>query len=106
MHMEAIMLTTTRISRIICSLFFVSLFINPAMASTSDTGHDWYCPDHEGHQQYEKHLKLHLNHSSDAIADKLDAIYSNSDFSSEEKKEKALHVIDKYLSKMKAGIGD
>lgn len=100
------MLTITRISRIICSVFFVSLFITPAIASTSDTGHDWYCPDHEAHKQYEEHLKQHLNHSSDAITDKLDAIYSNSNFSPEEKKKKALHVIDKHLTKMKAGVGD
>jgi len=104
--MEAIMLTTTRISRIACSLFFVSLFSSPAIASTRNNGQDWYCSDHEAHKQYEQHLKKHLSHSSDVIAEQLDAIYSNSDLSPDEKKVKALHLIDQYLSKMNAGIGD
>ena len=78
----------------------------PIITLGENVGEDWYCSDHEAHATYEKHLKRHLDHSAEAIADTLDKIYSDQTLSKEEKKAKTLAVLDKHLSKMKAGIGD
>ena len=78
----------------------------PILTNAEKVGEDWYCSDHEAHVNYEKHLKRHLDHAAESITDKLDKIYSDQTLSKEEKKAKTLAVLDKHLSKMKAGMGD
>lgn len=90
----------------VCLLCAAIICMSPMIASASDEGHDWYCSDPAAHKQYEKHLKQHLNHSSEVIAAKLDKIYGNPELSQEEKKVKTLDVLDTYLLRMKAGMGD
>ena len=88
------------------SLSIVMAFTTPIITHGGEAGQDWYCSDHEAHMQYEVHLKHHLDNAADAITETLDKIYSDQTLSKEEKKEKTLDVLDKHLSKMKAGIGD
>jgi len=79
---------------------------HPMLTTADNTGQDWYCSEPEDHAQYEKHLKLHLDHEAKIISQLLEKIYSDSSLSTEQKQEKTLSVLNKYLSKMKAGIGD
>jgi acetone carboxylase gamma subunit len=90
----------------VCIVFAAIICMSPMLASASSEGHDWYCSDADAHKQYEQHLKLHLNHSAEDMAEKLDQIYSNQELSQEEKKVKMLSVLDAYLLRMKAGMGD
>lgn len=91
---------------VLFSLTAVMTFTGPIISNGGDSGKDWYCSDPEAHAQYEKHLKRHLDHSVEAITDTLDKIYSDPALTKEEKKKKTLAVLDKHLSKMKAGMGD
>lgn len=90
----------------IFSLALVMTVTTPIITNGEDVGKDWYCSDHEAHAKYEKHLKRHLNHSAAAITDMLDKIYNDQTVSKEEKKKKTLAILNKHLSKMKAGLGD
>lgn len=90
----------------IFSLALVMTVTTPIITNGEDAGKDWYCSDHETHAKYEKHLKRHLDHSVEAITDKLDKIYSDQALSKDEKKKETLAILDKHLSKMKAGLGD
>lgn len=90
----------------IFSLALVMVVTTPIISNAENVGEDWYCSDHEAHAKYEKHLKRHLDHAAETITDKLDKIYSDQTLTKEEKKAKTLSVLDKHLSKMKAGIGD
>jgi hypothetical protein len=92
--------------RIVFTLTLVLAFAAPLLSNGDETGKDWYCTDPAAHAQYEKHLKTHLNKSSEAITETLEAIYSNPKLTKEEKKAQTLDVLNKHLSKMKAGIGD
>ena len=78
----------------------------PITVYGTDTGKDWYCSNPKEHAKYEKHLQRHLDNSADVITEKLDKIYSNPALSNAEKKAKTLKILEKYLSKMKAGVGD
>lgn len=90
----------------IFSLAIVMAVTTPILTNAEEVGKDWYCSDHEAHVQYEKHLKRHLDHAAVSITDTLDKIYSDQTLSKEEKKAKTLAVLDKHLSKVKAGMGD
>ena len=63
-------------SRMVIAAILLTL-ASPLMSSGEELGHDWYCPDHEGHASYVKHLKLHLDHDSGTIADKLEKVYGD-----------------------------
>lgn len=88
------------------SLAVVMTFTSPVITNGGEPGQDWYCSDPEAHAQYEKHLRRHLDHSVEAITDTLDKIYSDPALTKEEKKAQTLAVLNKHLSKMKAGMGD
>jgi hypothetical protein len=90
----------------IFSLAIVMAVTTPILTNAENVGEDWYCSDHEAHAKYEKHFKRHLEHAAVSITDTLDKIYSDQALSKEEKKAKTLAVLDKHLSKMKAGMGD
>ena len=81
------------------------LIAAPMLSIGSDLGHDWYCPDSATHAQYTKHLKLHLDHGAEAIADKLDKIYSDPSLTTEQKHAKTLVILNQELSKVKSGPG-
>ncbi len=88
------------------SFFLAALLLTVQVSAKAEpSGHDWYGSAPE-HKQYVKHLKHHLSHSGDAIAEKLDRIYNDPDLLPEEKKKRALRVLDNYLMKMRAGVGD
>lgn len=76
-----------------------------AVSAEKKLGQDWYCPDHEGHAGYVQHLKLHLDHESDAIADKLGEIYADPSLSTEQKRAKAIGILKKHLAKEDVGPG-
>ena len=84
----------------------VIALVSPMVSSGEDTGKDWYCSEPEAHSQYQKHLKLHIDHGAEVITEKLENIFSDSSLTREQKKTKAVHVLNKYLSKAKAGLGD
>lgn len=90
----------------IFSLALVMTVTTPIITNGENVGEDWYCSDHEAHAKYEKHLKRHLDHSAEAITDMLDKIYNDQTVSKEDKKKKTLAILNKHLSKMKAGLGD
>lgn len=77
----------------------------PMLSIGSDLGHDWYCPDSAAHKQYTKHLKLHLDHGAEAIANKLDEVYSDPSLTTEQKHAKTLVILNQELSKVKTGPG-
>lgn len=73
----------------------------------SVTGHDWYCLEPEAHtENYKKHLKLHITHGADRIAAKLEKIFNNQSLTSKEKQVKTIEILNRYLVKAKAGMGD
>ena len=78
---------------------------SPLLSNGAELGHDWYCPDHEEHASYVKHLKLHLDHESGAIADMLGDVYCDPSLTKEQKRAKTIDILDKYLSKEKVGPG-
>jgi hypothetical protein len=98
---------TEKFRRILIAAIVITLAC-PVLSIGSDLGHDWYCPDPEAHQQYTKHLKLHLDRGAEAIAEMLDKIYNDPTLSTEEKHAKTLHILNKELSKphVGPGIGD
>ena len=100
------MFKRTHFFAVLFSLTVVMTCTTPAITNEAESGQDWYCSDSEVHTQYEKHLKRHLDHSVEAITDILDKIYSDPALTKEEKKKKTLAVLEKHLSKMKAGTGD
>ena len=100
------MKTKTSYLKSVCLLFTAIICMSPMVASSSEKGHDWYCSDPAAHKQYEKHLNQHLSNSSELIAEKLEKIFSNSGLSQEEKKKKTMGVLDTYLLRMQAGMGD
>ena len=77
----------------------------PVLSIGSDLGHDWYCPDPAAHAQYTKHLKLHLDHGAENIANVLDKIYSDPSLTAEQKHTKSLTILNKELSKVQVGPG-
>lgn len=95
---------TVATGRIVIVTTIIAL-VSPLVSSGKEMGHDWYCPDHEGHARYVKHLKLHLEHESGAIADMLGAIYCDPSLTKEQKRAKTIDILDKYLSKEKVGPG-
>ena len=97
--------TTVKHGRVL-SAILIAMFAFPFVSSGDDTGRDWYCEEVEEHARYEKHLKLHLDNEAEAITMMLEKIYSDSSLSDAQKKEKTLDVLNDYLSKMKAGMGD
>lgn len=104
--MGAAMLKRTHYFTTLLSLSIVMALTTPIITHGGEAGKDWYCPDHEEHVQYQKHLKHHLDKAAEAITETLDKIYSDPALSKDEKKAKTIVVLDKYLSRMKAGIGD
>ncbi len=95
---------TATSSRMVIVATFLTL-ASPLMLSGAELGHDWYCPDHKGHASYVKHLKLHLEHESGAIADMLGGIYCDPSLTKEQKRAKTIDILNKYLSKEKVGPG-
>ena len=91
-------------SRMVFAATFLML-ASPLMVSGAELGHDWYCPDHQGHISYVKHLQLHLDHESGVIADKLGEIYCNPSLTKEQKRAKTIDILNKYLSQEKVGSG-
>lgn len=72
-----------------------------------DTGRDWYCSEPETHtDDYKQHLKLHIDHGADRIAAKLEKIFNNQSLTSKEKQVKTIEILNRYLVKAKAGMGD
>lgn len=99
------MVIGTAISRRMVIAATLLALASPLMVSGAELGHDWYCPDHEGHASYVKHLKLHLEHESGAIADMLADIYGDPSLTEEQKRAKTMDVLNKYLGKEKVGPG-
>ena len=106
MNVGATMLKRTHFFAVLFSLAIGMTFTTPIITNGGETGKDWYCSDPKAHTQYEEHLRRHLDHSAEAITDTLDKIYSDPALTKEEKKAKTMAVLDKHLSKMKAGMGD
>lgn len=91
----------------ICLAAIIIAFATPLTSTAQDkTGQDWYCSDPEAHTEYEAHLKKHIDHSAEAITERLDDIFNNSDLSREEKKAKTVDLLHRHLAKMKLGTGD
>ncbi len=99
------MLKRTAVTRRIIIAVALLTLASPLMASDQKMGQDWYCPDHKGHASYVKHLKLHLEHDSGAIADMLGGIYCDPSLTKEQKRTKTIDILDKYLAKEKVGPG-
>ena len=91
-------------------VFVIASLVSPVIsigASNKDLGRDWYCSEPEEHTQaYEKHLKMHIDSSAEAIANELQKIFCNQSLTADEKREKTVKVLNQYLSHIKAGMGD
>ena len=61
----------------ICLAAIIIAFATPLVSTGSEEGHDWYCSDKETHTKYESHLKKHIDHSAEAITEKLAVIFCN-----------------------------
>jgi len=84
------------------------ILANPIASLGGDNiGNDWYCSEPAAHSlEYQKHLQVHLDAGSEAIANELDKTYSNTSLTTEEKKARTMKVLHDHLLKIKAGIGD
>lgn len=87
-------------------LLGVSLTLVSAGNSLGSSGHDWYCPDHEAHMQYEKHRKQYHDYNTDRVIEKLNIIYGDSNLSPEQKKVEATEILKDFSAKVKLGEGD
>jgi hypothetical protein len=96
---------TVKYGQIFIATFVIALAL-PVISSGDDTGRDWYCSEPEAHALYEKHLKTHLDNDAEVITNKLEKIFSDSSLTPELKHAKTHHILNKYLSKINAGIGD
>jgi hypothetical protein len=84
----------------------VIAFASPAVSKEKDhLGHDWYCPDPEAHEQYEKHRKMHMETDAEIIVDMLDKVYNDSAFTAEQKRTHALKILKKDPSELGKGQG-
>ncbi len=94
-------------NRRILLVAFVMAFMSPMVVKGGDTGKDWYCSEPEAHsQQYQKHVRLHIDHGAVFITEKLEKIFTDSTLTVEQKKTKTVGILNKYLSRAKAGMGD
>ncbi len=82
------------------------ILIFTAGNSQSSSGHDWYCPDHEAHMQYEKHRKQYHDYNTDRVIEHLAIIYGDSTLSPEQKKVEATEILKDFSAKVKLGEGD
>ncbi len=84
------------------------LLATPILSSAGENmGNDWYCSEPAAHTMaYQKHLQVHLDGGSEAIANQLDETYSDTSLTTEQKKARAMKVLHDHLLKIKAGIGD
>lgn len=105
MHKGGTMLKRTVVTRRIIIAAALLTLASPLVSSGEKLGQDWYCPDHEGHVGYVKHLKLHLDHESEAIADMLGGIYCDPSLTKEQKRAKTIDILNKYLSQERVGPG-
>ena len=96
---------TVKYGQIFIAGFIASLAL-PVISSGENRGQDWYCSEPEVHAQYQKHLKAHLENQTEIITAKLEKIFNDSSLTIEQKRAKTAYVLDKYLSRIKAGIGD
>ncbi len=96
-----------RWGRILIITIMMTLIAPLISLGAGDTGQDWYCSEPEAHTaDYKKHLKLHIDSGAKIIADKLDKIYNSQSLTSEEKQAKTIEILNKYLLRAKAGMGD
>lgn len=90
----------------ICILSLTSPVISNA-AGNKDLGKDWYCSDPEEHTaDYQKHVKHHIDQGAEFIAGELEKIFANQSLTANDKHEKTVEVLNRYLLKVKSGIGD
>ncbi len=78
----------------------------PSISIGQGTGHDWYCPDHDAHKQYQQHRKSHHDYAAKAIAAMVREIFNDPTLSMDQKNAKAEKLIIKELEKVKLGLGD
>lgn len=97
--------STVKNGRIFIAAFVAALTL-PVMSNGGEIGQDWYCSEPEAHVQYEKHLKTHLDHEAEAITNRLEKIFSDSSLTTEQRQAKTLNILNTYLSRIKAGMGD
>ena len=85
---------------------FIMLTVASAMASETKHGHDWYCPDPEGHAMYEQHRQKYHDHSADEVVQMVDAVYADPSLNGAQRIEKIKGLMEDYSAKIKRGIGD
>lgn len=91
----------------ICLAAIIIGFATPLTSTGNEaSGQDWYCSNPKTHATYEVHLRKHIDHSAEAITERLDEIFNNGDLSREEKKAKTIDLLHKHLAKMELGTGD
>lgn len=91
---------------VLCILSLTSPVISYA-AGNKDLGKDWYCSEPEEHTaEYRKHVKHHIDQAAEVIAGNLEKIFADQSLTAEDKHEKTIEVLHRYLLKVKAGTGD
>lgn len=76
-------------------------------ASDKNLGRDWYCSEPEEHTaEYQKHAQYHIEQGADAIAGDLEKLFSNQSLTADEKHKETVEILNRYLLKVKAGMGD
>jgi hypothetical protein len=94
--------------RRILIIIFMTILATPLISQgAGNTGLDWYCSEPKAHTgDYKTHIRLHIDRGAKNIAAKLEKIYTNQSLSSEEKQDKTIEILNKYLVHIKAGMGD
>lgn len=102
--MKAIIKKSRRFLVIFFSVFVIAPLVS---AGEADLDRDWYCSEPDAHTaQYESHLQKHIDHGAKEIATKLETVFSDQSLSKEEKLDKTVGILNRYLGRAKAGIGD
>ncbi|SDO68593.1 hypothetical protein [Desulforhopalus singaporensis] len=95
--------------RLVMAIVMVSL-VSPVISiggSDKDLGKDWYCNEPEEHtRSYQEHVKYHIDNTKQAIANELEEIFTNQSLTADEKRDKTIDVLNRYLLKIKMGTGD
>ncbi len=94
-----------RYGQILVVAIILSLVVPMTSMGAGTAGNDWYCSEPHTHE-YKKHTKQHIDKNAKIIAEKLEKIFIDHSLSTEERQVKTIEILNNYISKVKAGIGD
>lgn len=84
----------------------ILFFSVPILALASETGHDWYCPEQDAHEQSASHYKKYHSQDADKLAGMITAVYKDPSLKDDQKEAKTVEIVNKYVRHIHLGEGD